>query len=213
MNWHDMLAMTQDAPVFTASLLLTGRQKPESIRRQLDRWVASGKLVMLRRGVYRIAYPYVRRPPHPFVVANFMRKSSYVSLQSALAYYGMIPEYTPVTTSVTTARPEAIDTPDGRFAFRHVKGNLFFGYGEREVSPGFKAVIATPEKALLDLLYLTPGSDSPAYLETLRAEPAMPFNGSRFAAMAERIGSAKVDRAVKRLLALWADEKKGETTL
>ncbi len=164
---------------------------------------------MLRRGVYRVAAPYARGRPHPFVVANHLRTSSYVSLESALARYGMIPEDTPTTMSITTARPERLDTPDGRFVFRHIKTPLFFGYVEREMAPGQRAVIATPEKALLDLLYLTPGSDALAYLEELRLEPVAAFDPTRFMDLAVRMRSAKVVRAAKRLLSVWRRLEEG----
>jgi len=59
-----------------------------------------------------------KRKPHPFVVANRMVRGSYVSLQSALAYYGLIPEVVPVVTSVTTARPDCWETPLRPYEFR-----------------------------------------------------------------------------------------------
>ena len=212
MKWGELLLMVAGETVFSTSMLLAGEASPTGIRRQLDRWVKAGKLNMLRRGVYCVEAPYARGAMHPFIVANRLRKSSYVSLQSALAYYGMIPEHTPVTTSVTTSRPEQLDTSAGRFAFRHLKTTLFFGYVEHEVAPGQKAVIATPEKALLDLLYLTPGSDAVSYLEELRVERLPAFDSGRLADLAVRMKSAKVLRAVKRIGALWARQKE-ETTL
>lgn len=207
MKWVDFLSVVREEPVFSTSVLLAGQDSPTGIRRQLDRWVKSGKLVMLRRGVYRVATPYAHGLLHPFAVANRLRKSSYVSLQSALAYYGMIPEHTPVTMSITTSRPEDLDTPDGRFVFRHVKTALFFGYVEWEIAPGQSAVIATPEKALLDLFYLTPGSDAILYLEELRVEPSSAFDSVRFTDMALRMKSTKVLRAMKRISALWRRTK------
>jgi hypothetical protein len=111
----------------------------------------------------------------------------------------MIPEFVPVTTSATTGRPEELDTPLGRFLFRHVKKSAFFGYTQTEISRGQPVFLASPEKALLDLLYLTPGSDSPAYLEELRFEPSDRFDWSTLRKQAERIGSRKLKRAVELL--------------
>jgi len=51
-----------------------------------------------------------------------------VSLQSALSHHGLIPEFVPVTTSVTTGRPEELEAPLGRFMHCHVKTKAFFGY-------------------------------------------------------------------------------------
>ena len=68
-----------------------------------------------------------------------MKKGSYVSLQSALEYHGLIPDHAP---SVTTGRPQTYSTPLGVFIFRHVKRELFFGYEEKD-----SAWVASPEKA------------------------------------------------------------------
>jgi hypothetical protein len=174
------------------------------LRRQLDRWVQTGRIVMLRRGVYAIREPYARRQPHPFVLANALRKASYVSLQSALSHHGMIPEHVPVVTSVTTKRPETLDTPMGRFIFRHVASRLFLGFAEIEVAPAQLARLAGPENALVDLLYLTPDSDDPAFLEELRLDWTVPFAPETFTAAARHCGSRKVERAAKRLLQMRA---------
>jgi len=133
-----------------------------------------------------------------------------VSLQSALSYYGMIPEVVPVTTSVTTGRPEKLETPLGSFVFRHLKKTAFFGYAQTEISRGLSVFVASPEKALLDLLYLTPGSDSPAYLEELRFEPADHFDWKAFRRHAERLKSAKLQRAMEFLSRMTAGKSDQE---
>lgn len=197
MKWNELLTIARDNPVFPSSFLLAGCGSATAVRRQLDRWVKSGRLLQLRRGVYAVALPYRAEAPHPFLVANHLRRPSYVSLQSALSHYGMIPEFVPVTTSVTTDRPEELDTPLGRFLFRHVKKSAFFGYMQTEISRGQPVFLALPEKALLDLLYLTPGSDSPAYVEELRFEPTDRFDWHTLRMHAERIRSRKLKRAVE----------------
>jgi len=191
------LTVARDRAVFPSSFLLAGRGSAAAVRRQLDRWVKTGRLLRLRRGVYAVALPYRAEAPHPFLVANHLRRPSYVSLQSALSHYGMIPEFVPVTTSITTGRPEELDTPLGRFLFRHVKKSAFFGYTQTEISRGQPVFLASPEKALLDLLYLTPGSDSPAYFEELRFEPADRFDWDILRKQAERTGSRKLKRAIE----------------
>jgi len=200
MKWQDLLTTVNDTPVFPSSFLMAGHKSASGVRRQLDRWVKSGRIFQLRRGVYAVSPPYRTDGPHPFLVANHLRKPSYVSLQSALSHYGMIPEFVPATTSVTTGRPEELQTPLGRFLFRHVKKSLFFGYAKTEISQGPPVFLASPEKALLDLLYLTPGSDSPAYLEELRFEPTDHFDWQAFQKHAERIGGRKLNRTVKLIL-------------
>lgn len=196
MDWQELLNITRDNQVFSSSLLLAGRGSAGAVRRQLDRWVKSGRLLQLRRGVYAVAPPYRAEDPHPFLVANHLRKPSYVSLQSALSHYGMIPEFVPVTTSVTTGRPEEVQTPLGRFLFRNIKEKAFFGYMQTEISRGQSVFLASPEKALLDLIYLTAGSASPEYLEGLRLEFTDRFDWHALRAAAQRLASRKVKRAV-----------------
>jgi predicted transcriptional regulator of viral defense system len=199
MEFTRLLEVVGDEPVVETSLLLAGTVDPAHIRRQLSRWVAAGRLYQLRRGLYALAPPYQRTKPHPFVVANSVVRSSYVSLQAALAHYGLIPEATPVVTSVTTGRPGRWDTPLGAYEYRHVKMGLFFGYRLDEVSPGQRAFIATPEKALLDLVHLQPGGDDPAYLRELRLQNLERLDVEALQRLAEQAGSPKLQRAAYRV--------------
>jgi len=170
MKFQGLLETVGDEPIFQASLLLAGDVNPANVRRQLSRWTRAGQLYQLRRGLYALAPPFQRVKPHPFLVANHMVRGSYVSLQSALAHYGLIPEGVPVVTSVCAARPARWDTPLGSFEFRHVKIDLLRGYHLAELGGGQCAFVATPEKALLDLIYLQPGGDTLAYLKELRLQ-------------------------------------------
>lgn len=201
-------ALVQRVPedgLFTTGQILSGEGQPEDLRRQLARWVRAGKVMQLRRGVYLLNAPYARRSAHPFHVANTLHRASYVSLQSALAHYGMIPEYVPVTTSVTTGRPEDVSTPVGRFHFRHITKSRFCGFVEVEFAPGQKALLATPYKALVDLLYLAHHSDHPDYLQELRIVRPPDFDTEKLFRTAEHNGSAKVLRAVRCLVTVWEE--------
>lgn len=202
MKFEELLRIVENEPVFETSFLLAGDVNPEVLQVQLPQWVRRGKLIRLRRGLYALAPPYQRVQPHPFVVANRMVKPSYVSLQSALAYYGLIPETVFAVTSVTTAKPGRFHTPLGTYLYRRLTTKRFFGYTRHEVAPGQFAWIATPEKALLDLLYLTPGSDVVGYLQELRLDwRALDF--SRLESLAQRMQSPKLQRAVRRAKRFW----------
>lgn len=196
MEFTRLVEIVGDEPVFEASLLLAGNVNPGDVRRQLSRWTAGGRLYQLRRGLYALASPFQKVKPHPFLIANRMVRNSYVSCQSALAFYGLIPEYVPVITSVTTARPARWETPFGVFEFRHIKTDLLRGYRLSEVSAGQQAFVATPEKALLDLIYLHPGGDSPEYLRELRLQNVERLNLDELQRKAD-LASPKLRRAVK----------------
>jgi len=197
MEFEELLEIVGDEPVFETGLLLAGNVKPNYMRRQLSFWVKSGRIYQLRRGLYALAPPFQKVKPHPFVVANQLVRGSYVSLQSALAHYGLIPEYVPVITSVTTSRPGRWNTPLGNFEFRHVKPDLLFGYLSTGVSDKQQAFVASPEKALLDLIYLEPGADSPDYLRELRLQNLDQLDVVVLSQSANRAGSPKLKRAVE----------------
>ncbi len=195
MTFGEMLEIVGAEPVFETSLLLAGDVDPQNVRRQLSRWTKAGKLYQLRRGLYALAPPYQKVKPHPFLMANRMVQGSYVSLQSALAHYGLIPEYVAITTSITTGRPASWNTPLGGFEFRHVKTEWFGSYQLIDVARGQPAYVATPEKALLDLIYLHPGADSPAYLQELRLQNLDQLDLDELRRQAEDAGSPKLQRA------------------
>ena len=203
MKIEELSELVLPGGLFRTGQILAGQQSPQDVRRQIDRWVKSGRVLKLRRGVYMLRKPYADSTAHPFAAAKVLKKASYVSLQSALAHYGMIPEYVPVITSITTGRPEEIETPIGRFQFRHVTSGLFYGFGETEIAPNQRALLATAHKALVDILYLTPNSDDVGFLRELRVEKPDNFDLTELLAVTERSGSTKVKRAVDFLIDMW----------
>ena len=207
MKWDDLLNLIGNEPVFSSAVLLAGPVRPADIRQQLSRWVKSGRLIQLRRGLYAVADPYRKMNPHPFVLSNRLKDASYVSLQSALAHHGLIPEAVPVVTAVTTGRPETVRTGFGSFLFRHLQPRFFWGYQQVELAPNQAAFVARPEKALLDLIHLTPGADDPAYLGELRLQHLDRLDWDLLSAMARDSGKAKLQQAVRRLMVLRDEEK------
>ena len=207
MEFDSLLTLIEDVPVFRSSLLLAGNINLQIVRLQLSRWVNSGRIYQLRRGLYSIAPPYQKIKPHPFLVANNLQKASYVSPQSALAYYGLIPEVVNITTSVSTGRPEKLETPLGIYDFRHIKTDLLFGY--KMINLGDQsAFVATPEKALLDLIYLHPGGDSIDYLRELRLQNTELLDINIIREFAEKFKTPRLQKAVNGILQLIAGESK-----
>jgi predicted transcriptional regulator of viral defense system len=197
MNFQQLVEIVGDEPVFETGLLLAGAVDPADVRRQLSRWTKAGRIYQLRRGLYALAPPFQKVKPHPFLVANRLVRGSYVSLQSALAHYGHIPDVAPVAASVTTARPARWDTPLGSFEFRHVKTDLLRGYRLVQVGRGQHAFVALPEKALLDLVYLQPGGDAPGYLGELRLQNLDRLDLDELARQADLADSPKLRRAAR----------------
>jgi hypothetical protein len=207
MDFAELLAIVDDEPVFESGLLLACDGNPNNIRRQLSRWVRAGRIYQLRRGVYSLAPPYQKVKPHPFVVANRMVPASYVSCQSALAHYNLIPEYVPLVISVTTVRPARWTTPLGTYVYRHLRPGLFSGYRQLSFGPAQAALVAGPEKALLDLMYLVPQSDRPAYLGELRLQNLFELHLEELHRLAALFDLPKIYRAVGVIERLAIDER------
>ena len=170
MKWIELLNIVDKSPVFSTGFLMTAGTKPENVRLQLSRWVKDDKLIQLCRGIYSVSEPFCKALPHPFLASNVMKKASYISLQSALHYYNLIPEHLNSITGITAGRPGKYSNFFGEFEYRHVKRSWFHSYKKLEIIPGQFALIALPEKALLDLLYLTPYENCYNYLQELRLQ-------------------------------------------
>lgn len=197
MKLADLLRIVGAHDVFETGLLLAGDVDPFDVRRQLSRWTRDGKVLQIRRGLYALAPLYAKGSPHPFVIANLLLRPSYVSTESALAHAGHIPEHVAAVTSVTTGRPGVHDTPLGRFIYRHIKREGFFGHRRIEVVPGQEAFIASPEKALADLVYLRAGADHRDFLRELRLQGQERLDVDLLRAAAERLHSPKIARVAR----------------
>ena len=207
MKFDSLLETVGSEPVFESSLLLAGEHDPGDVRRQLSRWVDAGRIHRLRRGLYSLAEPFRRTVPHPFLIANRLRPGSYVSCQSALAWYGRIPEYVPMVTSVHHGRPARWTTTLGRFQVRHLKPDLMTGFEYLDLGQDQWGYVATPEKALLDLIHLTPGGDQRPYLEELRLQHLEEWDWDRLDRLVADADSPKLQRAASVLHELSASDE------
>ena len=125
---------------------------PDFESRRFYEWQKKGYIKKLSRLFYVFSDRNINEAENNFI-ANKLFEPSYISLESALRYYNLIPEVVFLTTSVTTRKTKLLKTPIGDFQYRKVKEKLFFGY--RIINAGQIAYkIADPEKALLDFLYL-----------------------------------------------------------
>jgi hypothetical protein len=125
---------------------------------KISEMIKSGELVSLRRGLY-VPGPELDLPiPESFVIANHLRGPSYVSLESALSYWDLIPERVYETSSVTTKTTKAYQTSLGRYSFQHLT-TPYYSFGIRSVrlTEQQTALIASPEKAVCDKIVLTAG--------------------------------------------------------
>ena len=169
MEFSVFLSKVQGFPVVDTRVLSTMGSNSLSLKVQISRWVKAKKLIQLKRGLYLLAEPYRKISPSEFYIAGVLKNPSYISLEKALEYHGLIPEAVTVFTSVTTKRPESFKTPFGRYDYSHVKPSLFWGYISLNMN-GQTVFMAAPEKALLDFFYLKHPQVSLDYLKEMRLQ-------------------------------------------
>jgi predicted transcriptional regulator of viral defense system len=124
-------------------------------RRKLKELQNKGYLVRLKKGFYVFSSEFLGRNYSPEIVANLMHGPSYLSLEYALAFYQLIPERVETYTSVTSQKNKTFQTTIGTFSYRHLAPALYpVGVTVQRTTDDRQFVMATPEKALLDLLTL-----------------------------------------------------------
>jgi len=197
MKFSELLDIINDLPFFETGLLLSGCVDPNDVRKQLSRWEKAGRIYQLRRGLYTLAPPYLHKIPHPFEIANALERGSYVSCQSALAFYGLIPEGVEKTISVFSGKPINRGTPVGEFIFFHITTRFMYGYQLVSLPHNAKAFVALPEKALLDLIHLQPGGDDPLFIQELRLQHLEKLDIKILQALVEKYNSPKLTRAAR----------------
>jgi hypothetical protein len=143
----------------------------------VHRAVQAGELLRLKPGLFMLAAAYRKSEAHPFAVAALLHGPSHVSLESALAHHGLIPEAVYQVASVTAARSRSFKTPLGVFTFRRVPADdPRAGVEAVKLENGAWVFIATPLRAIADMVYLnrhiTWAEDGIGYLtDSLRIEP------------------------------------------
>jgi predicted transcriptional regulator of viral defense system len=147
----------------------------DSLKGKVKRMIQAGELINLKRGHYVFGEQYRRGLLEQFHLGNVLYGPSYISLESALSHWSLIPERVYTITSVCTKRPQIVTTTLGRYRYRKIPLSAFsYGLVRTEQSPHY--LIASPEKALLDKLYLDgiKGELANYLVESLRIEP--PFS-------------------------------------
>ena len=199
MKWGAFLERFGDCAVIEPAMVYAGEPNPDALQAQLSRWVKAGRLIKLARGKYALAPPY-RRVDLPLEhVANRLVYPSYVSMESALAWYDLIPEAVAVVTSVTTARPRVLENVLETFRYRHIRRGLFWGF-ESVILHGQQCVIASPEKAVLDLFYFRSGVATAEEIQEMRFQNLDRLDEGRLLAFARRTGVNKLITGAERLL-------------
>lgn len=143
------------SPEITTTMLMGMLTNYSDPRKKINALANKGLLKSLKQGVYLVTDELGLRPYSKEILANLIYGPSYISLETALSFYGFIPERVTLTTSICFGRGKSFSTPVGDFEYHHVKDSIYpHGVQLKEVFEGAFCQFASPEKAILDFLYI-----------------------------------------------------------
>jgi len=123
--------------------------KYETAKKWIFRYEKKGYLIKAKKGLYFLK----ENPPLDFELANRLYQPSYVSFESALSFYEILPETIYQITSATTKKTKTFQVENLKFFYFKIKKDCFLGYSLKKIR-GENVLMAEPEKALADFLYL-----------------------------------------------------------
>lgn len=118
-------------------------------KRSISRYTQRGFVIKARKGLYF----FKNNPPHEFEVANKVYQPSYISFETALSFYGIIPETIYEVISATLRTTRTFNVNNIQYSYSKIKKNCFNGYKPIKIK-NVTILIGEPEKALVDYLYL-----------------------------------------------------------
>lgn len=203
MKFKEFKAKVKNIPLFGADAAKLFAADPQVLRNQISRWKKQGLIVMLRRGLYALSRDERTTKISKELIAASLCRPSYISLETALSRYKMIPERVAPVTSVTTRKTQTFQNEEGLFSYRHLKQDAYFGFRLMRDESGFPYFMAEPEKALLDYLYLNLGSikvgDTDYFRVSLRLQNRSALNMRKIKSYAKRYGVKKLTAILENL--------------
>ena len=148
MKWTELNQLCHGLPFFKWSMIPKSEQTA-SFKTQVYRWVKAGRLEALRSGLYR----FPDTPVSGYYMANHLYEPSYISLETALHYYGLIPDAVFSIQSLSQKKTRAVSTLTGQFDYHHIQPKGYDGFVMHDDTDGRSFMMATPEKALVDFFY------------------------------------------------------------
>lgn len=212
MKWENFVNKFAKLPVIDTELMLAGVKDSKPLKVQISRWQKAGKLFQLKRGFYVLSETYRKTSLFEPYVSFVLKRPSYLSLEKALEYHGLIPEGVPVYTAVTSKRAAKFSSEIGVFTYRHIKQPLFWGY-ESVTLNSQTGFIAFPEKAILDLVYFHGMNISLEYFEGLRLQHVDKLNPATLFKFAAKFKSFGMQRAASVIVKYIEEHKKSEKQL
>lgn len=206
MKFFDFEQKMTSYPVFSSKELKTVFFDTENILVQVAFWQKKGYIRRIEKGLYILTS--AQNKVDSVVLANKIYRPSYLSLEFALNYYGIIPDIPGIYTSVTSRKTKNFQNDFGTYSYQKIKEEFFSGY-KAVARDGVTYNIAEPEKALMDYLYLNKNKfvvDFDFWKE-LRIDEEFKFNKGEIKRYKKLFQNKKVSLLVDNLLEYQKDAR------
>lgn len=164
-----------------------GIKKENTLYKFLQRLEKARVIERITKGKYKFSFGEVNE----FELANFILNPSYISLESALSFYGILPQFPYTITSVAPSKSRKTIYSNKEYEFSQLGSKYFSGFEKRG-----KFLIATPEKALLDELYFISKKVRRIHLEDLNLNR---INNKKFKDLSKRFSFLPLQNLIKNL--------------
>jgi len=154
MKFIEFKKIVQKFPVISTQNLSAILKNEQVFLNQIVYWEKKKLLLKLKRGLYILNDIDRKINPSRMFLASVLYSPSYISLEYALGFYGIIPEKVVDITSVSTKKTSCFRNIFGYFVYQHIKPDCFHGFIEMKDEENLPFFIAEPEKAIVDFLYL-----------------------------------------------------------
>lgn len=209
MNYREFVLRTRYSSYFKGEMLQVFPGNRRTLNNQLVNWQRQGKVHKLKRGLYTLNDEDRRAPLTPLMISNLIYAPSYVSLEYALSFFGLLPERVALVTAVTPHKTMTTKNFYGVFSYRSIKTGLFFGFQSIHEASDLPVLMAFPEKALLDKIYFDASfrPEEDYFLENLRLQNYGSLHLGKLESYGKRFDSRKIMQAVSILSDLIRREK------
>lgn len=210
MKYLEFKNAVKEFPIISSTHIFNVNKRPQTLKVQLSRWQKKKLVIKVKRGLYILNKSDRKIEPSRIFLANALYAPSYVSTTFAFGYYDLIPEKVEDVTSITTKKTANFTNIFGTFVYQHLKTNLFFGFKEVKDENGFPVLIAEPEKAMLDFIYLNlqdfKGKEKDVFSLSYRFQNLNMLKKKKLTDFAKKYGKDVFD-VVKNLLSFIKEER------
>lgn len=204
MKYGEFRNKVKNYPLFHAHIFPHLTNDVPTLRRQITEWVAKGYIHPLKRGVYTLCDDDRNANFSRLYLANQLYTPSYISLESALSYYGMIPEGVYAITSISSKKTQQFNNFWGQFTYQHVASRLFAEFLMMRDEFNNAVYIASRERAVMDFLYLKVGwqrtYDDDIFTHSYRFQNLQKLDIEKLLLLSEKFKQKKINKLVKILI-------------